>query len=104
MTDVYLLTDVFENFRDMCLNYYGLDPAYYITLPNYSWNAFLSLTGVRLEQIHKKEMYEMIEHGLRGGMTQCSFKKVDANNKYMNEDYDKSKPSSYISYLDANNL
>ena len=27
----------------MCLNYYGLDPAYYITLPNYSWNAFLSL-------------------------------------------------------------
>ena len=49
-------------------------------------------------------MYEMIEHGLRGGMTQCSFKKVEANNKYMNEDYDKSKPSSYISHLDANNL
>ena len=104
MTDVYLLTDVFKNFRDMCLNYYGLDPAYYITLPNYSWNAFLSLTGVRLRQIHIKEMYEMIEHGLRGGMTQCSFKKVQANNKYMNENYDKSKPSSYISYLDANNL
>ena len=104
MTDVYLLTDVFENFRDMCLNYYGLDSAYYITLPNYSWNAFLSLTGVRLQQIHIKEMYEMIEKGLRGGMTQCSFKKVEANNRYMNEDYDKSKPSSYISYLDANNL
>ena len=104
MTDVYLLTDVFENFRDMCLNYYGLDPAYCLTLPNYSWNAFLSLTGVRLQQIHIKEMYEMIENGLRGGMTQCSFKKVEANNKYMNEDYDKSKPSSYISYLDANNL
>ena len=104
MTDVYLLTDVFEHFRDMCLNYYGLDPAYYITLPNYSWNAFLSLTGVRLQQIHIKEMYEMIENGLRGGMTQCSFKKVEANNKYMNQDYDKSKPSSYISYLDANNL
>ena len=104
MTDVYLLTDVFENFRDMCLNYYGLDPAYYITLPTYSWNAFLSLTGVRLQQIHIKEMYEMIENGLRGGMTQCSYKKVEANNKYMNEDYDKSKPSSYISYLDANNL
>ena len=104
MTDVSLLTDVFENFRDMCLNYYGLDPAYHITLPNYSWNAFLSLTGVRPQQIHIKEMYEMIENGLRGGMTQCSCKKVEANNKYMNEDFDTPKPSSYISYLDANNL
>ena len=104
MTDVYLLTDVFEHFRDMCLSYYGSDPAYYITLPNYSWNVFFkSLTGIRL-QFHKKEMYEMIEHGLRGGMTQCSFKKVEANNKYMNEEYAKSEPSSYISYLDANNL
>ena len=46
----------------------------------------------------------MIEHGLRGGMTQCSFKKVEAKNKHMNENYDKSKPSSCISYLDANNL
>ena len=49
-------------------------------------------------------MYEMIEHGLRGGVTQCSFKKVEANNKYITETYDKSKPSSYINYLDANNL
>ena len=104
MTDVYLLSDVFENFRDMCLNFYGLDPAHYITLPNYSWSAFLSLTGVRLQQIHNKDMYEMIEKGLRGGMTQCAHKKVEANNKYMNELYDLSKPSSYISYLDANNL
>ena len=46
----------------------------------------------------------MIEHGLRGGMTQCSFKEVEADNKYMKEDYDKSKRPSYISYLDANNL
>ena len=76
--DLYLMTDVYlrtENFRDVCLNYYGLDPAYYITLPNYSWNAFLSLTGVRLEQIYKKEMYEMIEHGLRGGMTQSPLRR-----------------------------
>ena len=28
---------------------------------------------------------EMTEHGLRGGMTQCSFKKVEANNTYMND-------------------
>ena len=50
------------------------------------------MTGAKLEQIHQKEMYEMIEKGLRGGMTQCTYKKVEANNKYMNEQYDKSKP------------
>ena len=104
MTDVYLLTDVFENFREMCLNYYGLDPAHYITLPNFAWSAFLAMTGVRLQQIHNRDMYEMIGKGLRGGMTQCSYKKVEANNKYMNETYDENKPSSFISYFDANNL
>ena len=70
MTDVYLLTDAFENLRDMCLNSYGLGPAYYLTLPHYSWTAFLSLTGVKLQRIHIKEMYEMIENGSREGMTQ----------------------------------
>ena len=49
-------------------------------------------------------MYEMIEAGLRGGMTQTTCKKVEANNKYMGSDYDKNKASSYINYLDANNL
>ena len=98
------LTDVFENFREMCLNYYGLDPAHYITLPNFAWSAFLAMTGVRLQQIHNRDMYEMIEKGLRGGMTQCSYKKIEANNKYMNETYDENKPSSFISYFDANNL
>ena len=78
-----LLTDVFENFRNMCLNYYGLDPAHYITLPNFSWSVFLSMTGIKLEQIHNRDMYEMLEKGLRGGMTQCTYKKAEANNKYM---------------------
>ena len=75
----------------MCLNYYGLDPAHYITLPNYSWNTFLHKTGISLEQIHNKDMYELIENGLRGGMTQCSYKQVVANNKYMNEEHDKTR-------------
>ena len=40
-TDVYVLADVFENFRDMCLEYYQLDPAHYYTLPNFAWDAML---------------------------------------------------------------
>ena len=103
-TDVLLLTDVFENFRDMCFSYYGLDPVYYYTLPNFAFDAMLKLTGIEIDLVYNQEMYEMIEAGLRGGMTQTTCKKVEANNKYMGSDYDKNKASSYINYLDANNL
>ena len=103
-TDVLLLTDVFENFRDMCLSYYGLDPVYYYTLPNFAFDAMLKLTGMEIDLVYDQEMYEMIEAGLRGGVTQTTCKKVEANNKYMGSDYDKNKASSYINYLDANNL
>ena len=103
-TDVLLLTDIFENFRDVCMKYYGLDPAYYYTLPNFAFDAMLKMTGVEIDLIYDQEMYEMIEAGLRGGMCMVSTKKVEANNKYMGEEYDKNKESSYINYFDANNL
>ena len=102
-TDVLLLADVFENFRIMCMNYYGLDPAHYYTLPNFAWDAMLKKTNVTLEQLTDLDMYEMVERGLRGGMCQVSHKHVKANNKYM-DNYVEDIISSYIAYLDANNL
>ena len=86
------------------MKYYGLDPAYYYTLPNFAFDAMLKMTGVEIDSIYDQEMYEMIEAGLRGRMCMVSTKKVEANNKYMGEEYDKNKESSYINYLDANNL
>lgn len=74
-TDVLLLTDVFENFRELCLEYYGLDPAHYFTLPNFAWDAMLLKTEVVLEPMTDKEMYELVERGLRGGMCQVSQRK-----------------------------
>ena len=103
-TDVLLLTDVFEHFRDLCLEYYGLDPAHYFTLPNFAWHAMLLKTGFEIDPLTDQEMYEMIEKGLRGGMCQVSHKEAKTNNKYMGEDYDTERPSNYINYLDANNL
>ena len=103
-TDVLLLTDVFENSRKKCLEDYQLDPAHYITSPNFSWDAMLLRTGIQLDLIHDEEIYKMIERGLRGGMTQVSVRKVEANNKYMKDIYDKEKDTSYILLLDCNNL
>ena len=46
-----LLTDVYENFRDLCLNYSGLDPAPYYTLPNFALDAMLLKAGVLVDMI-----------------------------------------------------
>ena len=40
-TDVLRLTDVFGDFKHLCRKYYGLDPAYCMTLPNVAWDAML---------------------------------------------------------------
>ena len=102
-SDTLLLADVFENFRNMCLSNYELDPAYFVSLPGLAWQACLKKTNVELELLTDYDMFLMIEEGIRGGICHAVHRYPKANNKYM-RDYDKSKEPSYIQYLDANNL
>ena len=102
-TDVLLLADVFENFRKAAMATYGLDPAHYYTLPGYSWDCLLKCTNTELEQIIEPDMYLFIEKGLRGGISMVSHRHAQANNQYM-ENYNNEEPTSFIQYLDANNL
>ncbi len=103
-TDVLLLADVFENFRETRLKSYELDPAHYFTAPGLSWDACLRKSGVTLELLTDIDMHLMIEKGIRGGISTITHRYSTANNKHMKKDYDPSKESSYIIYLDANNL
>ena len=102
-TDVLLLADVFEEFRNICLKHYELDPAWYYTTPALAWDACLKITKVELELLNDQDMLLMVEKGIRGGVSMISTRYGRANNVYMQE-YDPSSPSKHIIYLDANNL
>ena len=103
-TDVILLANVFESFRKMCLDNYGLDPAHFYTAPGLAWKACLKNTGVNLELLKDPDMLLMFERGIRGGITQVVHKWAIANNPYMGCEYDPLRPTYYLQYLDANNL
>ena len=101
--DVNGLADVFENFRKTSLKYYSLDPCNYVGVPSFGWDAMLLKTGVELELLKDSDMYLFYERGIRGGQSVIFNKEAYANNKYM-EKYNKDEETSFISYLDANNL
>ena len=101
--DTLLLADVFENFRDMCLKEYELDPAHFLSLPGLAWQACLKKTNIELQLLTDYDMLLMVEEGIRGGICHSIHRYAKANNKYM-KNYNNNEESSYIQYLDANNL
>ena len=101
--DVLLLTDVFEKLIDTCLKYYGLDPCHYFSSPGSSWDAMLKMTNIESEEISDIDKYLFIEKGLREGISYIAKRYPKANNIYLNA-FDPKKPSTFISYLDMNNL
>ena len=102
-SDTLLLADVFENFRDMCLKEYELDPAHFLSLPGLAWQACLKKTNIELELLTNYDMLLMVEEGIRGGICHSIQRYAKTNNKYM-KSYNNNEESSYIQYLDANNL
>ena len=102
-SDTLLLADVFENFRDMCLKEYEPDPAHFLSLPGLAWQACLKKTNVELELLTDYDMLLMVEEGIKGGICHSIHRYAKASNKYM-KNYNNNEESSYIQYLDANNL
>ena len=103
LADCLLLCDVFENFGSNCLQQYNIDPCYYFSAPHFTFDAFLRHSSLTLELLSDINQYLFIIKGIRGGMSMVSKRYVVANNKYV-EGYNSSKSSSFILYLDANNL
>jgi hypothetical protein len=103
-TDTLLLSDVFENFRDVSITNYRLDPAHYLTTPSLTWDACLKYTNIELKLITDPEIFLFFESAMCGGISVISNRYARANNPYLEpKDYDSSQPRSYIYYLAVNN-
>lgn len=72
MTDTLLLADVFEQFRDVCLENYELDPVHSYTAPGLTWKAALKMTKVKLDLLTDIDQHIFIEDGIRGGVAMIS--------------------------------
>ena len=82
LSDTLLLADVFENFRDKCIEIYELDPAHFLSTPGLAWQACLKKTKVKLELLTDYDMILMIEKGIRGDICQATHRYAKANKKH----------------------
>ena len=101
--DTLLLADVFQNFRNMGLKIYELDPPKFLSAPGLAWQAALKKTKVKLDLLTDIDMLLMVKKVIRGGICHSIYRYVKANNKYK-KDYDKNKESPYLQYWDVNEL
>ena len=90
--------------RHTCPKHYKLDPVHFCTSPGLAWKACLKHTGIKLQLLTDPDMLLMFERGIRGGITQAVRKYTSANDKYMGDRFDPRSKSSYLQYLDTNNL
>ena len=95
--------DVFEEFRNTCILYYGLDPCHYSTSSGLSWDGMLKMADMKLDLISDIDIYQFIEKGIGGGVRCVAQRYGKDSNKYM-KTYDKDKPSKCIVYEHANSL
>ena len=104
-TDVLLSVDEFEKFRDMCLEYYEIDPCYTYSTPGLTWICGLKYTDVKLKYYKEStvNIYDTIKHGIRGGLASilgdCL---VKSKNKEIDPEY--TGKENYLQYLDFNSL
>ena len=102
-TDVLLLAEAFTHFRSGVSNAYGLDPAFFNTMPAYAMECCLYMSETKLDLLTDLDVHCLIENNIRGGFACANIGKVDFNSRY-HPDYDADKPCSSFACLDWNSL
>lgn len=106
LSDTTILADYFLRVREIIFDSYGLDMAHYFSLPMLSFDATLKVTGVHLENIQDPTMYNFFEASIRGGLVSVGdLRAAEANNPQVAPgDFNPNLPTSWLLYLDENNL
>ena len=86
------------------MNHYRLHPVWYFSAPGLAWDAALKIAKVQLELLSDPDILLMIESVIRGGIATISHRHAKANNEYMGAEFDPTKESKFISYLDVNGI
>ena len=94
-SDTLLVADVYENFRNICLDIYELDPVYFVSSPGLACQACLKKTEVKLELLTDYDMILMIEKSVRGGICQATHQHAKENNKHL-KNFEKKTLSNHI--------
>ena len=102
-SDKLLLLDVFENFRNKCIEIYELHQDHFLSASGLAWPAYLKRKEVELELLINIDMLLMVEKRIAGGICHTIHRYAKANNKYT-KNCDKNIVLSYLMYLDANDL
>ena len=102
--DVFILADVFQLFRKVCMKVYSLVPAHFFSAPNLSWEAMLITTRATLGLLSDVDMLLFFERGIRGGFNGIGeLRHFEANNSYM-DSFDDTKPSVFGAFFDVTSL
>ena len=91
------------SFRNKCIEICDLDLSHFLSAPGLAWQACLKKSEVELELLTNIDLLLMAEKGIRDEIRQVTHRYAKAGNKYM-KNYNKDMASSYLEYLDANNL
>lgn len=96
--DIILLACVMENFRNLCMSDFGLEPPHYVSLPSLAFDCCLKFTKKNIELFTNSDQQIMVERAIRGGIVQSVYRREQANNKFIENEYDPEKPENYIMY------
>jgi len=102
-SDVMLLSDCFESFRQCMITTHGLDCLYFPTLPSMTLQIALKMTQIELDLITDPDQYLLLENSIRGGLSYVAHRYAKANNPSL-PDFDPERPITHLCYFDANSL